>query len=534
MQTTDGGESPPSISPTITDKDFRRLIDRRARTLLGLAKYLSQCKSSREIQRRPLLGDLLLQSVQIEELLDAYNARNNCQWCSFRLLAATIRLFSDVSYELLHIQHVLPAYHLLPIERDFVKDTQIERDFVKDTQKALSFTGDVLLDAAKCVLSRAKLLGLSVRSATARGKQYKEELPLGWLPYTCRARKLETASETVTMLATAFLNLAAESADVCAAGKAAAEEYPDYLKNTIREENLRSLQLRFHNLQSLYDTYLSGTEAEGVDEALIVLRGHISVVFHLLKTATLFAHYYERHLNKQPCGSPTRLNPPVEPGALLTELMSYSVTYISLYIASAEQLCRRMLQQYSIIDRVEVPVPQYRGFHVRPSTLIAKLIQHYGSKVQMEMDEQSYDAGIPLQLFRANEQINARKRRWLAAEIARLRGQQQDWAEKDIHSVVRTIVLTLAENGKLILYQQPLQFSDVQIPEGTTVLEKVIDEMAALLAMGKIDIRTDMTAAFIGDKRVLADITLLAESGYGEDNYGNNVPLPDELRYLRQ
>ena len=524
MQTTDGGESQQIISPTITDKDFRRLIDRRARTLLGLAKYLSQCKSSREIQRRPLLGDLLSQSVQMEELLDAYNARNNCQWCSFRLLAATIKLFSDVSYELLHIQHVLPAYHLLPIERDFVEDTQ----------KALSFTGDVLLNTAKCVLSRAKLLGLSVRSATARGKQYKEELPLGRLPYTCRARKLETASETVTMLATAFLNLAAESADVCAAGKAGAEEYPDYLKNTIREENLRGLQLRFHNLQSLYDTYLSGTEAEGIDKALIVLRGHISVVFHLLKTATLFAHYYERHLNKQPCGSPMRLSPPVEPGALLTELMTYSVTYISLYIASAEQLCRQMLQQYSIIDRVEVPVPQYRGFHVRPSTLIAKLIQHYGSKVQMEMDGQSYDAGIPLQLFRANEQINARKRRWLGAEITRLRDRQQDWAEKDIHSVVRAIVLTLAEHGKLILYQQPLQFSDVQMPEGTTVLEKVIDEMAALLAMGKIDIRTDLTAAFIGDKRILADIKLLAESGYGEDNYGNNVPLPDKLRYMRQ
>ena len=30
------------------------------------------------------------------------------------------------------------------------------------------------------------------------------------------------------------------------------------------------------------------------------------------------------------------------------------------------------------------------------------------------------------------------------------------------------------------------------------------------------------------------DIALLAESGYGEDDFGNNIPLPDRLRYLRQ
>ena len=44
----------------------------------------------------------------------------------------------------------------------------------------------------------------------------------------------------------------------------------------------------------------------------------------------------------------------------------------------------------------------------------------------------------------------------------------------------------------------------------------------------------NLTATFIGDKRVLADIKLLAESGYGEDNFGNNVPLPDKLVCLRR
>ncbi len=52
--------------------------------------------------------------------------------------------------------------------------------------------------------------------------------------------------------------------------------------------------------------------------------------------------------------------------------------------------------------------------------------------------------------------------------------------------------------------------------------------------MGKIDISVDMTAQFVGDKRVLADIQILAEHGYGEDSFGNNVPLPRQLAYLRR
>jgi hypothetical protein len=312
-------------SATVTDEDFQKLITRRAQTLLGLAKHLSQCQSSNEIMIRPFVGELLSQSTQIEELLDAYGAAGNCQWCALRSLTAVIKHFSDVSYELLHIRHVLPAYRLLPIEQDFVKATE-------DT---LEFTVGVLSRAANQMLTKAEELGLSVPPERMREKSYTEELLPGRLPRHCRTRRIETVSETVTLLTTAFLNLAVESKDVRAAGRAKPEEYASYVSDSVSEERLRSLELRFHNLQSLYDTYVSGTEAEELDTDLPVLRGHISVVFHLLRTATLFAHHYERHVNKQPCDSPTRQESLVEAEVLLDVLMKYSVTHISLYIGCA-------------------------------------------------------------------------------------------------------------------------------------------------------------------------------------------------------
>jgi len=257
------------------------------------------------------------------------------------------------------------------------------------------------------------------------------------------------------------------------------------------------------------------------------------VVFHLLKTATLFVHYYERHVNKPACDLLAHQRPVVDSDALLSILMDYSIAFISCYIVSAKRLCQAMLKRYIEVARIETPIPRYRGFHVRPSTLISRLVLHYGSQVQMELDDESYDAGAALELFRANEKINARKRRWLAAEIARLKPVPQQADDRNISVIIREVVLTLAERSKLIFYEQPLQLSgEVEQKQGT-LLERVSDEIARLQATGKIDIDIDLNVTFVGDKRVLADIKLLAESGYGEDNFGNNIALPQELAYLR-
>ncbi len=509
---------------TISDEDFRQLVGERARTMLSLVSYLSRRESSDKPLTRPLLGQLLSQSIQLEELLDAYDAGNNCRWCLFRSLAAAIKIFTNLSYELLHIQHALPAYRLLAIEADFVKATS----------GALGFTNDVILRAAEDILKEAGRLQLPIPATTPHGQDYDERLPAGRLPHNCQALRKGTASETVTLLATAFLNLAAESQQVCAASGAQPEEYAAYVAESASEESLRGLELRFHNLQSLYDTHVSGTELEKADTKLPVLRGHISVVLHLLRTATALAHYYERHVNKPVCELQANRVPLVNAELLLAMLVNYSVGFSGRYIVCAQRLCQERLKRYAEVGRIEVPVPPYRGFHVRPSTLIAKLVLHYGSEVKMELEGEQYDASLPLELFRANEKINAEKRRWLTAEIVRLGLVAEQERDTDVGGVVRELLLALAESGKLVVYVQPLRLPvGLGRTEGT-LLEQVTGQMAQFLATGKIDISTDLKVAFIGDKRVLADIKLLAESGYGEDSFGNNTTLPKELTYLRR
>lgn len=80
--------------------------------------------------------------------------------------------------------------------------------------------------------------------------------------------------------------------------------------------------------------------------------------------------------------------------------MTYSLGYSSRYLKSARQLCQKMLKRYAVIEEAALPVPRYRGFHVRPSTLVAKIVQHYGSEVKMKLGDETYDAGAPIDLFR--------------------------------------------------------------------------------------------------------------------------------------
>ena len=131
----------------------------------------------------------------------------------------------------------------------------------------------------------------------------------------------------------------------------------------ISEEKLRSLELRFHNLQSLYDTFVSATETEMLDKNLPILRGHISVVLHLLRTSRDFAHYIERHAGPTALKIVRGRKRIVEPEKLLELLCNSSIYFVIQYLTCAELLCQNMLRRYIEIDHIGW-VPPCRGFHV--------------------------------------------------------------------------------------------------------------------------------------------------------------------------
>lgn len=512
-----------TVPPEGHPKDeFTQFISRRCQILLTASRDMPFARLPNGTLTRPLMGLLMMQSIEVEELLDAYGARNNRRWKYFRTLIATFKQFADIGYELLHIQHALPSYHLLPIQRDFSAATM----------ETLVFISHVLLRAGDEFIHEARKLGFDVPSSQGRDGLYAEILPPGRLPHDIETRRIDNVYETVTLLATEFLNLADQSRILGRIQKPPPDKALNFIGDAVNEESLRQLTQRFHNLQSLYDTFVSDTDVEMLDADLAILRGHITVVMHLLEIATLLAHFFERHVRRSTRDCPDSTLVLVNPNRILTALIDYALGFSIAYIEPARQLCQAMLRRYVEIGEIEVSVPVYRGFHVRPSTLVAAIVLHYGTEVAIHLDQQVCNAAVPMEMFRLNEKINAEKRRRLAARIQELRLIPDDIDPLQIPDAVRRVILTLAEKGIIVVYTQGLQFTDQIGAEDDILLKCVTAEIARLLAEGVIDIVTELKVRFVGDKRVLEDIRILAESGYGEDRFGNNIPLPPKLSYL--
>jgi hypothetical protein len=399
-----------SSTKLVSAEAFHNLIDRRIRELLGLAALIEAGGSGPQCFTRPLLGDVLSEATKLEELLDAYGVRHNRRWHPLRQAAAALKLFSNTSYILQHILHFLPTYRLLPLEIDF---------YAAATE-ALEFTCLILAASARNLLRTARELGIRVPKEVLPPELFTDDLPDGRLPPDRDSQKIASPEETVVYLATAFLNLAEEARFIHVAQCEKAASYADLIPDPISEERLRSLEQKFHNLQSVYDTHISDSDVESLDQRLPVLRGHISVTYHLLETATAFAHYCQRHiLSHTPCTRRPQ-GEIVDADRLLEVLMRFSLAFSSRYILVTRSLCQEMLRCYAVQGRISVFVPRYRGFHVRPSTLIARIVSHYGSEVVMELEGDTYNACVTLDLFRANEKINARKKRRLAEEAHRV------------------------------------------------------------------------------------------------------------------
>ncbi len=507
----------------IKDEELGSLIQNELRDFVSLSSVLMELTP--ETIPRHLLGRLLLEASKCEELLDAYGAPRNDYWAPVRMAVAVAKAFSRVTYNLFHISHAAEGYKLLPIEGDFLKATS----------DSLNKLLNAVVVMAGSFLKLAKKMKINSELHPMEHYCYRDFSIQGTLKADSFKRAVENPGETAVYLATNLLNLAEEASWLDIYKKTETSNYESIIPDVVSEARLRSLANKFHSLQSLYDTYLSGSDIAERDMNLPIMRGQITVTFHLLDTAETLIHFYERHAHKN---WNKKLKSPITKKDLLDIIIGYFVSFADKYIVATQELCQVILKSYAVMGDIEVPIPNYRGFHVRPSTLIAKIAIHYGSEVKMMLGSAIYDAGLPLELFRANEELNRRKRDAVARYVMEHKLVKNDagatYDEILMKKILRVIFLDLLEKQKIMIYDNDFSFEDLSPYENETLAEFIKRAIALYLAMGKIDIVSGDTVTFKGDLRVLDDIRVLAENGYGEDKFGNNIVLPKELSYLKR
>ena len=506
---------------------FENLMRERSALLLSHCMHFVNEGVNNFTLTRPLLNFLLAESSQLEELLDAYGAKSNERWSKFRMHVAMLKNFSSAGYDLLHLKHTLHSY-------DFQGSYP---GMEENTADAITYVSLFLFCSLRLLLEEGSAKGWPFPEALL-GYDYSEVLPPGMLPKDRVKSFREDAKHLVIHLATSFLNNTEDAKFLSNAAKCRPPQWRGLDFEQLTEASIRSLEERFHTLQSLYDTYLSYSAIESQDISLRRLRGHISVVLHLLRVTTVFIHFHERHV-KTGSEKPFCRNNCVLLGNWYLHLLTHYLCHYSYqFLAGARGLCQSMLRQYAVVESREIPIPPYFGFHVRPATLISSIVRHYGSPVTLLLDKE-YDASLPMNLFLANEWINQLKRQFIGNELARMNEaivalqRKLDQGEDTPANAALEIIRQMANANLLRVLVYPLDLEPIVKSATAPTLQELMQSVIATLhAQRKTNILYDCKVTFRGDVRVLEDIQILAANGYGENETGANIPLPRELSYL--
>lgn len=503
---------------------FRKQVEHYSAPVLDMCSHAIRSYDHPKFPSREFLNRLRGSTTRLEELLDYHGAQLSSLWFPYRESIAAAKLFSTATYALRHTRGSCKHYNLVDIEFDC-------RSGMSEILKAM---GEGLTNISQGILEQAKRCGISYTEPEPFFQpRIDPEFEYRMKPDRS-VRHVEKIEEPVVYLATRFLNLS-EDRDIRSVLKVHDKsDRAELVPEPVSEESLRVVKLRFHNLQSFYDTYLFESDVERQIEDLPYLRGHVSIIYHLMDIATDLIHYYVRHMSSLRRESQAELRFPMTKERLLDLIFDVPIKFSHLYLESAVQICRRMIQAYSVQAEIEVPIPYYRGFHVRPSTLIAKIVAHYGSTVTMKLNGQEYDAALPLELFRANEEINALKRRYVADMLSRDSSldRQIPTDPEERKKELLLLLMKLSNEEKIVVYNTDLDLDPNERVEESTIAEYAVRTIRHLISVAKMDVRSDITVTFSGDNRALNDLEILANNGYGEDQMGNNIVLPDALSYL--
>ena len=428
----------------IKEEEFVGVAEKAVGSMLSIASYFLE-KKAKKLSKR-FYVTCVKESQELEDFLDDHGARNNKTWVYFRELVASIRNFSSTAYMVSHILSRVNFYSLNPKSTD---------DFVQDASSVLEFLHQSITTLCEHLAAEAASLGVTTRPFPMDEIVYDENIIVQVLPHNINDEGGADIQEKISRVATEIISAFEKSQGVMFEKKVSARNLDcKMIPDKINEETVRELETGVHNAQSIYDTYIQKTPFEAENPKLGILRGHISVALHLLGVAKELSHFFERHeMGVRKEMTRKKIAKIIERKKLLEVIINFSLHYYTVFMKDGYGFANEIQNSFTIVDTVTVGVPEGLGFHLRPSTLVAKVANHYASKMAMIVNNKEFDATSVIDIM---------------------------WA-------------------------------------GGMIKKEGINEIQ-----------------FRGDKNAIRDITLLAESNYGEDPMGNSTPLPPPLGYLRQ
>ena len=384
----------------VCDISFAEKVRVFSHDYLKCCKYIARFDSPKYLFTKKLFSTLIGSSQVLEDFLDFHGAKNSSDWYFYRELAAAVRHLSLGGYCQTHISNRLIFYDL--------KDSEI---FEAQGTKTLHFLRSALIHLAPVILAEARRLEIPLPEDEYSMADFPGVTTSEQLAYDIYDTNKDLQKKNIIKIASELIQIAGQFDSLGLFEPVDIEEIRRMVPDKVNEVEIRRFEMLVHNLQSSFDTYVIHGGYRYGDRKLKALRGHFSVVFHLLQMIGRLLHFYERHLHEAGYKSiykqvQDRLAALVDPAQLLDRTINYGLYWVCVYLNNGKRLAREIMNENIERGRIEVGIPQKLGFHSRPSLLVAKVVQHYGGQVELVVGEDRFDAGSVLDLQWAGGKIN--------------------------------------------------------------------------------------------------------------------------------
>lgn len=394
-----------SMIERFTDISFSEKVRIYSYDFLKSCVYIKSfgLDSKQFIFTKKLFSKLISNSQLLEDFLDFHGAKNNKTWYFYRELSAAVRHLSLAGYSQQHILNRLLFYEL--------NDTQ---EFLKEAERTQRFITKSLMKLAPLILDEANRLNIEIPKGNYNQINFPGVLSGELLEYDIDDENIDQQEKNIVKIASEFLNIVKSLDYLGIYEECSIEDIKKMVPQKVNEVEIRRFEMLVHNLQSSFDSYVIHGGYRYGNRQLKQLRGHFSVVFHLLQIIGRLLHFYERHIHEVGYKElyidvRNRLASYIKIESILDRIINYGLFYAYKFLSDGKLIAKGLLNEYTERGKITVGIPVTRGFHSRPSLLVAKIVEHYGGPVELQAGDATFDASSVLDIQWAGGKIQKEK-----------------------------------------------------------------------------------------------------------------------------
>ena len=361
--------------------------------------YINNCDSSDNVFTKSLYSKLITSSHLLEDFLDFHGAKNNSSWYFYRELAAAVRHISLGGYAQKHINNRLRFY-----------DIDNREDFSQNGLVTLNFMTTSLMKLAPAIIEEARSLGIKLPDKGYKAQHFPKITTGDMLDHDFEDEQKHQYNKHVVRVANDFISLASDFDAFEFVDVYDQVGLKELVPNRVNEVEIRRFEMRVHNLQSSFDSYVIHGGFLYGNRNLKQFRSYFSVIYHLLQVMGRLLHFYERHLidigyKYIYTQAREKLSGLVDPDMLLDCTINYGLYYVNHFFSSGKDVAREILKDNIERTSITVGIPKNMGFHCRPSLMVAKIVQNYGGEVKLIAGGDQFDASSVLDIQWAGGKI---------------------------------------------------------------------------------------------------------------------------------